>query len=336
MTSNALQFIEAALSSSLNTTKPANGDGTWEPQTVELKNPWLVMHIHNVLRRDWCTPGSAMREAGWDRLDPLTWLHQLNLEQLDQFDLFSRPDLLGQQGALLLKGIARSRLNLHDAKVILLDPFALSIFLSPHNEGIFNDSRRLILESFRSTPSAPSPPPYDATRLNVMDLKTARVLCSGFFDSNVIGDLTKWRLLASVVFSEWETLSAQWKDILAAEVMEVKYRVEDGKAQRVDWMARVTPLLEGEFNLYDFGLEQDDGIYGHLTPMHLRMVAIVVEHFGVERLAYETAHELEEFLRQHSGILCDKKALRRIQMVIRRVQELCALESLMSLFSDQK
>ena len=326
MTSNALRFIESALLSSLETAKDADGESQWEPQTLELRNPWFVMHIHNILHRAWCTPRSTMREAVWDRLDPLTGLNQLNRH--------SRPVQL-QKSPTVLKAVARSRLDLYNAKVLRLDPVALSLLLSPRNEDIFNDSRHFILELFRSTPSAPSQLPTDTTRLDTMDFEIARVLCSDFFESKVIGDLTKWRLLASVMFPEWETLSAQWKDLLAAGVMEVKYRVQDGEDHRVDWMARVTPQLEGEFNLNDFGLSKDDSTYGHLTPMHLRMVVIAVEHFGAERLTHGTVRELEKFLGQHSNLLCDKKALRQIWMVIRQVKEFCALESLIFLFSDQ-
>jgi hypothetical protein len=167
-----------------------------------------------------------------------------------------------------------------------------------------------------------------------VDLKTSRNLCSDFFDSKAIGDLIKWRLLASIVFPAWETLPTQWKDLLAVEVMKLKYRMENGKGQRVDWMARVTPLLEGElaFNEYDFGLSSDHLHYGTLTPTHLRMVATVVEHFGAEGLTYRTVRELEEFLTQYSNILCDEEALGRIRMVIGKVPD--ALESLVVLFND--
>ena len=61
MTSNGLQFIEAILLCNLD-----NGDSKWEPQTVKLSNPWLVMHINNILRRGWCIQaGSATGEAVW-------------------------------------------------------------------------------------------------------------------------------------------------------------------------------------------------------------------------------------------------------------------------------
>ena len=137
------------------------------------------------------------------------------------------------------------------------------------------------------------------------------------------------------MFPEWKTISEEWKDLLAAEVMKVKYQVENGHRRRVDWMARVTLLLEGEFSLYDFGLAKDDGTYGNLTLTHIHMVVIVVEHLGAEGLTYETVHELGEFLGQNMDILCDKKSLRRIQTVIRQVLGLCTLDSLTLLFSDQ-
>jgi hypothetical protein len=205
------------------------------------------------------------------------------------------------QCSSVLEMIAKPRLDLYNTNVLHPDPVALSLFLSQRNEDIFNDSRRLTLEFFRSPPSAFSIPPH-----------RAHVLCSDFFDSRVIGDLTKWRLLASVVFPEWETLSTQWKDLLAAEVMKVEWV----GSSRVDWMARVTPLLEGEFNLYEFGLANDDPTHGPLTPTHLRMVATVVEYWGVGRLRLtDTERELERFLDEHSNILSDEEALRRIRTV---------------------
>src|SRR5260370_1068889 len=79
-------------------------------------------------------------------------------------------------------------------------------------------------------------------RSTELDPKTARAICSDFFNSTVIGDLIKWRLLTSVLLPEWETLSTQWKDLLAAGVMERELSWGGEGIRRVDWMARVTPL----------------------------------------------------------------------------------------------
>ena len=459
MTPNGLLFIEAILSFSLDV------DSGWEPQTVQLSNPWLVMHIHNILRRGWCVPaGSAMREAVWGRLDSLgradwldkwlkwidrldlllhrlkslirfvdieedfpalsvrlhrlsprlhqidlkldqlerlRWLDQLSpldplfeqlgwldrfnplLEQLNQLEpyldqlnwlesdhdedlsskylervdqrvdqelddqlnqlnqlLEQRLNLLDldqqlhqfeQQRSTVLGMIAKSRLSLYDTKILLRpDLVPLALFLLPRSTDICGDSRRLILELFRSIPSMPSLSPPDTAEPEVVD---ARVLCSDFFESKAIGDLTKWRLLSLVVFPEWETISTEWKDLLAAEVLKVD-RVDD---QRVDWMARVTPLLAGEFNLNEFMVAEDsnsdfdsdsnsnsnsdsdsdsNSTYGSLTPLHLSIVATIVEHLGAERLTEQTICELERFLEQHSDILCDVEELDRIRTVI--------------------
>src|SRR5258706_15272464 len=77
-------FIEAMLSFSID-----DGDSKWEPQTVKFSNPWLVMHVHNILRRGWCVQaGSAMREAVWGRLDSLGrpgWLDKW-LKWFDRLD----------------------------------------------------------------------------------------------------------------------------------------------------------------------------------------------------------------------------------------------------------
>ena len=438
MTSNGLLFIEAILSFSLD------GDSKWEPQTVQLSNPWLLMHILNILRRGWSVPaGSAMREAVWGRLDSLgrpdwlhkwfkwlnrlrkplyllksyspddyivenhpalsmrlhrfvPWLNQIDMrlkhlkrlkwldhlspldplfEQLDWLDCFNplleqldqlKPYLnqlnqfqlylsrldedvyesgcvseLGmseleelqqlqqqlqqldldqqlhqfEQRSAVLEMIAKSRLNLYNTKILLQpDLVPLALFLSPRNANICSDSRRLILELLRSIPSIPPPSPTDIAEPEVVD---ARVLCSDFFDSKAIGDLTKWRLLSLVVFPEWETISTEWKDLLAAEVLKVDW-VDD---QRVNWMARVTPLLAEEFNLSEFMVAGDlnsdsNSTYGSLTPLHLFMVATVVEHLGAERLTDQTICELEKFLEQHSNILCDLEKLVRIRTVI--------------------
>jgi len=212
-----------------------------------------------------------------------------------------------------LETIARRRLDLYITKSLSPDPVALSLFLSPHNRDLLNDARRLILELFSPVESAPSLP-SDATKSEASKI----TLWSDFFESEAIGDLTKWRLLASVVFPEWETLSAQWKNLLAAEVLRVT-RVSE---RRVDWMARVTPLLEGEFDLYEFGLAKDDGKYGRLTTTHLHIIVTVVEHLRAEELTHKGADELENLLGQHSNILCDEQALCRIRGVIRQAQKL--------------
>jgi hypothetical protein len=250
-----------------------------------------------------------------------------------------RRDLLGrcvwhkrrtQQSPAALEILARSQLNLYDAKVLRPDPLALSLFLSQRKKDIFNDSRRFILRFFGSTPNTPSLSPPDATE-QVVDPATAREHCSDFFDSKAVGDVTKWRLLTSVVFPEWKTLSTLWKDLLAKEVMNVVW--EDDR--RVDWMARVTPLLAGTFNLYDFGLSENDPTYEPLSPTHLQMVATVVEYLGAQGLTYEKARGLEEFLEQHSNILCDHDALGRIWTVLTQVMQPDPIESLVVLFGDQ-
>ena len=384
MTPNSLLFIEAVLSFSLETVEPVDGASKWEPQTLKLKNAWLVMHIHNTLRRDWRIPGSAMESAAWDPLmgnlhdvhrsrDPRDLLHLLDprgrldlvgrlrllalldrrdrrdwrdrrdlrdlldqldwRNQLDQSNLSDFSGVLDLQSSIELELVAGQRLDLYNTKALRLDPVALSLFMSPRNKDIFTESRRLILELFRSTPSAPSLPPPDATGLEAVDLETACRLCSDFFDCKAIGDLTKWRMLASVVFPEWETLSTRWKDLLAAGVMKVRHRMEDGNRRRVDWMARVTPLLAGEFDLYEFGLSEDNRQVGPLISTHLNMVATVVEHLGGEGLTHQTVRELEELLRQHSAILYDEQALDRIRAVTDQLPD--ALESLVNLFGGQ-
>ena len=434
MTSNGLRFIEATLSFSLG------GDSKWEPQTVKLSNPWLVMHVHNILRRVWCVQaGSALTK--WGRLDPLgrpgwldewlnhldrllyrlkqlsrlkyavapfspvlvqlhrldpqlkrldlrlkrlkrlKWIDQLGpydplfeqlgwldrfkplLEQLNQLldpylkelhwlDQFEIPRVkwlelpeghvdqqLGQQLEQLdhqldhqldqpldqldhqlrqfeqqrsdvFVMIAKSRLSLYNTEVSLRPNLVpLALFLSPRNTDMFSDSRRLILELLGSTPSVPPLSPPDTDEPEVVD---ARALCSDFFDSKAIGDLTKWRLVAFVVLQEWETISTEWKDIIAAEVLKVNL-VDD---RRVDWMARVTLLLVGKFNLSEFMVAESsnsdpdpdsdsDSTYGSLIPMHLRMISIIVEHLGPDKLMDQIICELEEFLEQHSHILCD-------------------------------
>ena len=426
MTSNGLQFIEAALSVSLNA---PDGDSKWEPQTFRLKNPWLVMHVSNILHHEWriprvkrlgaMRPSALMGEAVWGRLDRLDWRSRLKrfdtskqfvgwrnqFDQLNQLDQLDRPDkrqwrmfrwldvldvldvfggfdeldvlsefdrfggldmldmldmlrlpVLGRLDELNLRDmvelrdrlerlelrqcprlvhwsppaleiIARRRLDLYRDKsdVFCPDLVVLSLFLTPHNKDILNESHRLIWEFFKPTPCTHLLLPHHATKLEMGLTEKARKTFTDFFESKAIGDVTKWRLLASVVFPQWETLSTQWKDLIAAEVMKVEYQIEGGRNHRVDWMARVTPLLEGVFSLHEFGLangDPDSGteseicMYGHLTPTHLRMVATVVEHLGAERLTNRAVRELERFLGQYSDILYDKEALRRIQIVV--------------------
>jgi len=396
MTPSGLKFIESAL---LEAAKASDGDRKWGPQTLELKNPWLMMHIHNILGLDWCTPGSETREIVGgglerfmrsteperskrlrqlerlsqlkgitqlgthkrdelvERLNRFEWLNRLErfngLDWLDRVDGFTgnnelkgpdeldelEPDerkvwhgrcerrewlewreWLTEQNLTAMETIARRRLDLYRTRKLRPDPLALSLFLCRGGPDISRDSRDLLLELFRSSPSAPSPPPPDATNLEV-DPETARRICSDFFDSRAIGDVMKWRTLASVVFPEWVTLSERWKDLLATEIMKVTCR--DGNPHRVDWMARVTPMLDGEFNLYEFGLASDNPKYGQLTPTHMDMMATAVEHLRAERL-YEVVPKLEAFLGQYSNILCDTMALSRIQRVIGRARLLYA------------
>ena len=278
------------------------------------------------------------------RLDHLAWLGYFGrLERLDRLNLLDHLDRrdsldhldgqLYQQSSTAQEMIARQHLDLYQGEDAVLrpDPFAPSLFLSCHDEDIFNDSRHIILEFFRSAPSARSLPP-DPTGLEAEPETAAQILCSNFISSKAVGDVTKWHLLACVVFPEWETLSTQWKDLLAAEVMKVGW-VDWINGVRVDWTARVTPLLAGEFDLREFGLAGHDDTSGQLTPTHLRMVATAVEHLGAEGLTDQARSDLWRFLRQHSEILCDQGALDRIQAVIGQEPE--PRGYLMSLFGDQ-
>jgi hypothetical protein len=400
MTPNAVQFIDAALSFNLKTNELSDTGRKWQPDTHNLKNPWLVMHIHNILGRDWCIPGGAMG-GGWfdqvndfnvsdwpnqqnwwegllDRVDNTydrvklvyDWAEQVKqanqleqltrferlegFERLKQFELFDRRqlfeglerfermelselfkrlelferlelrdlldllnrerrdpldmeghDLLEHAGSrwfhqpaspTALEMIARSRLNLYKHTELRPDPVSLTLFLCQRDKEIFNDSRRLLLKSFKPR----SLPPTTTTEREV---ETARKLYSALFDSKEIGDLTKWRLLGGVLFPEWETLPTKWKDLLAAEVM----REDWAEDQRVDWMARVVPRLGGRFSLYEFGLAKDDGKYERLAPTHLEMVATVVGYLGVEGLTEQKARELDRFLQQHKRIFHDER-----------------------------
>jgi hypothetical protein len=100
MDSNTLLFIEAALSFSLKTGKASDGNSKWEPQTLKLRNPWLVMHIHNLLGRDWPILGSAMSEAvpgqleWFDRFKQFEWYRGNRRGVLDALDALDALDTL--------------------------------------------------------------------------------------------------------------------------------------------------------------------------------------------------------------------------------------------------
>jgi hypothetical protein len=251
-----------------------------------------------------------------DQLDQQLDQLDQQLDQLDQqLDLDQQLRQSEQQRSTVLGMIAKSRLNLYNTESLLRpDLVPLGLFLSPRNTDIYNVSRRLILELFRL---APSMPPRSRSPPDTAEPEVA--LCSDFFNSEAIGALTKWRLLSLVVFQEWGTVAVGWKDLLAAEVLKVDW-VDD---ERVDWMARVTPLLAGEFELSEFmvvaGSNSDSdsaSTYGSLAPFHLRMVAIIVEHLGAEKLTDQMTNELEKFLKQHPRIFCDGEVLGRIRAVI--------------------
>jgi hypothetical protein len=205
-----------------------------------------------------------------------------------------------------LELIAKPRLELCDTS-LRPDLATLGLMLSPADTGMYNYARRLLLGLLTQTS-----PVVDA----VVD---AGALCSNFFTSTAIGDVTKWRLLSLVVFQEWRTTATEWKDLIAAEVLKVDWV----NNQRVDWMARVTPTLAGTFNLSEFmvdsGLNSDsdfDPTFGRLTSLHFRMVGIILDHFGPEGLTAQAADELEEFLEDHSRNLDDLEPLDRIRAVI--------------------
>ena len=134
--------------------------------------------------------------------------------------------------------IAKSRLILPRPDLV-----PLGLFLSPHNTDICSDSRRLILGLFRLIPSIPLSPP-DTAGPEVVDTYAHH---SDYFDSKATRNLTKRRLLSLVVLHEWETISTEWKDLLAAEVLNV---------DRMD-------VLAGEFDLSEFmvatGSNSDSG-----------------------------------------------------------------------------
>jgi hypothetical protein len=279
-------------------------------EQLERMGRWLQRRLERLEQSEQSEQLEQLEQLGlFERLELFELFELLELLDRERRDLLDmeRRDLLEHAGSrwfhqstgpTALEMIARSRLNLYKHTGLHPDPVALTLFLCQHNKEIFNHSRRLFLESFKS-PSLPHPD----TAEREVDLETARKLYSAVFDSKAIGDLTKWRLLAGVLFPEWETLPTEWKDLLAAEVIKVDW-AED---QQGGWMVRVTPLLDRRFNLYEFGLAEVDNTYGRLAPTHLDMVATVVEHLGAEGLTQQKARELDRLLLQHESIFCDER-----------------------------
>jgi hypothetical protein len=132
MSSNALLFIEGALALSCEAAKASNSE--WELHTRKLRNPWLVMHIHNIQQCDWCIPASTMREVMWGqcglhdgrgRLDRLEQLDLLDLrDHCDLRDSYNQRDMSDLLNLLSFAGISRvfvQRLYVvHKLNIILL------------------------------------------------------------------------------------------------------------------------------------------------------------------------------------------------------------------------
>ena len=135
--------------------------------------------------------------------------------------------------------IATSRFNLYNTKILLRPDL---VPLLPPRKPIYAEIPATMSWNYSGR--------YQVSRRSrlLTQPNQSRALCSNFFVSKAIGDLTNWPMLSLVVLQSWETKSTEWKDLLVAEVLKVDW-VDD---QRVDGMACVTQLLAGEFVLSEF------------------------------------------------------------------------------------
>ena len=306
ITEKAFSFTDAAFEHSL-TTGTTRGELELQLQDIQSPNPWLALHIDNVLRR---------RSASY----------VADLEAMTTLD--SRVKAI----------VSRRRLTLYlssnvqpepDILALLVQSDDLAISLEAFGQGVNLLESPLISESDGQSPGSPC----SFTFAQLEQEKRSHLL-SRFFDPQQSTSTCQsvWIMLTEDLYPRWKLLPADWRsDIAAALVAAPEWMVKGQKILSKEIEKRKAKQLIGatvlalvnysdkeHYRKRNIPLETRDERFQErldaCAQVYLRLFATAIEDLG-ERARPRTQH-IVNFLVDIPDVLHNEDAFKRIQHVL--------------------
>ena len=306
ITEKAFRFIDAALEHSL-TTGTTRGELDLQLQDLQSPNPWLSLHMDNILRRR-STPCVA------------------GLEVVTTLD--SRVKAI----------VSRKRLNIYLSSNVQPEPDILTllvqsddpaIFLEAFGQGVNLLELPSIGESDGQIPG--SPRPFTFAQL---EQEKRSYLISRFFDPRQSTSTYQsvWIMLTEDLYPRWNLLPAYWRSDIAAALVDAtewmvkgqKILAKDVKKRKAKRMIGATVLALVNYSdiehhwkrkiALDARDERFEERLDACAQVYLRLFATAVEDLG-ERAKARTQH-IVNFLVDIPDVLYDDDAIKRIRRVL--------------------
>src|SRR5258706_1508408 len=306
ITEKAFRFIDATLEHPL-TTGTTRDELELQLQDVHSPNPWLLLHIDNILRRR-STPCVA------------------DLEAVTTLD--SRVKAI----------VSRKRLDLYlssnaqpepDILTLLVQAYDPAVSLEAFGQGVSLLESPLIGESDGQSPG--SPRPFIFAQL---EQEKRSHLISRFFDPQQSSSMCQsvWIMLTEDLYPRWELLPVDWRsDVAAALVAATEWMVKGRKILAKEIKKRKAKQLIGATVLALVNYSDMDHHRRRKIPLearnerfqerldacarvYLRLFASAIEDLG-EKATPHTQH-IVNFLADIPDVLHNEDAIKRIQHVL--------------------
>ena len=313
ITEKAFRFIDGALEHSM-TTGTTRDDLGLQLQGVQSTNPWLALHIDNILRRR-STPSAA------------------DLEGVTTLD--SRVKAI----------VTRKRFNLYLSSNVQPEPDILTLLVQ-------SDDYAIYLEAFGQGVNLLESPPTDESggrnpgsprpfTFALLDQEKRPHLISRLFDPHQSTTMLQnvWIMLTEDLYPSWELLPMDWRRDIATALVEATEWMVKGqkilaeaikKRSRIRASGKVKQLIGATALAFanrsdtephrkrKVPLEaRDEGFEERLeacAQVHLPLFATAVEQLGAS--AKSRNRHIVAFLVNIPDALCNEDAIRRIQHVL--------------------
>ena len=308
ITEKAFRFIDAALEHSL-TTGTTRDELELQLQDVQSSNPWLVLHIDNILRRR-STPRVA--------------------------DLEAVTTLASRVKAI----VSRKRLNLYissniqpepDILTLLVQADDLAVSLEAFGQGVSLLESTLIGESSGQNPG--SLRPFTFAQL---EQETRSHLISRFFDPqhSISTCQSVWIMLTEDLYPRWKLLPPEWRHDIAVALMGATEWMGEGQnilAKEISMPRGKAKHLIGARALAFVNYSDSEHHWRRKIPLEIRderfqerlgacaqiylqLFAIAIEELG-ESARPRTQH-IMNFLADIPDVLYNRDAIKRVQHVL--------------------
>ena len=310
ITEQAFRFIDAALEHSL-TTGATRDELEQQLQDVQSTNPWLALHIDNILQRS-STPSSA------------------DLEGVTTLD------------ARVKAIVARKRLNLYLTSKVQPEPDILTLLIQ-------SDDHVISLEAFGQGVSLLESPPTDEVggrdprsprpfAFALLDQEKRSHLISRLFDPHQSTTMLQsvWIMLTEDLYPRWKLLPTDWRRDIATAIVEATEWMVKGqqilaeaikKRRRIQASAKVKQLIGATalalVNRSDTAPHRKREVLLETrveerleacAQVYLPLFATAVEQLG-ESAKSRTQHIVASLM-DIPDALCNEDAIRRIQHVL--------------------